>query len=59
MHADYFAANQSAFNNGLLDLCSRNAPDGVKFADRAAAPSPGARPAGRGKREVDANEKNI
>jgi uncharacterized protein DUF1996 len=27
MHADYFAANQPVFNNELLDLCLRNAPD--------------------------------
>jgi hypothetical protein len=33
MHADYFAANQAVFNNQLLDLCLRNAPDSVLFAD--------------------------
>ncbi len=33
MHADYFAANQSVFNNVLLDLCLRNAPDSVTIAD--------------------------
>jgi hypothetical protein len=33
MHADYFAANQSVFNNELLDLCLRNAPDSVTVAD--------------------------
>jgi hypothetical protein len=27
MHADYFAANQPVFNNKLIDLCLRNAPD--------------------------------
>ena len=32
MHADYFAANQPVFNNELLDLCLRNAPDSVTFA---------------------------
>jgi Domain of unknown function (DUF1996) len=33
MHGDYFAANQSVFNNTLLDLCLRNAPDSVTVAD--------------------------
>jgi len=33
MHGDYFAANQSVFNNELLDLCLRNAPDSVTIAD--------------------------
>ncbi len=32
MHADYFAANQPVFNNELLDLCLRDAPDSVTFA---------------------------
>jgi hypothetical protein len=32
MHADYFAANQPVFNDELLDLCLRNAPDSVTFA---------------------------
>jgi len=32
MHADYFAANQPVFNNELLDLCLRDAPDRVTFA---------------------------
>jgi len=32
MHADYFAANQPVFNNELLGLCLRNAPDSVTFA---------------------------
>jgi Domain of unknown function (DUF1996) len=32
MHADYFAANQPVFNNELLDLCLRDAPDRVLFA---------------------------
>jgi len=32
MHADYFAANQPVFNNELLNLCLRNAPDSVTFA---------------------------
>jgi hypothetical protein len=32
MHADYFAANQPVFNNELLDLCLRDAPDRVAFA---------------------------
>ena len=33
MHADYFAANQSVFNNVLLDLCLRNVSDSVTVAD--------------------------
>jgi uncharacterized protein DUF1996 len=33
MHADYFAANQPVFNNELLDLCLRDAPDRVTVAD--------------------------
>jgi hypothetical protein len=33
MHADYFAANQSVFDNELLDLCLRNASDSVTVAD--------------------------
>jgi hypothetical protein len=33
MHGDYLAANQSVFNNTLLDLCIRNAPDSVTIAD--------------------------
>ncbi len=33
MHADYFAANQPVFDNELLDLCLRDAPDSVTFAD--------------------------
>jgi uncharacterized protein DUF1996 len=32
MHADYFAANQDEFNDRLLDLCLRNAPDSVTVA---------------------------
>jgi hypothetical protein len=32
MHADYFAANQAVFNNELLGLCLRNAPDSATFA---------------------------
>ena len=32
MHADYFAANQPVFNNDLLDLCLRDAPDRISFA---------------------------
>ena len=32
MHADYFAANQPVFNNELLDLCLRDAPDRVTVA---------------------------
>jgi len=32
MHADYFAANQPVFNNELLGLCLRDAPDRVTFA---------------------------
>ena len=43
MHADYFAANQPVFNDELLDLCLRNAPDNVLFAD----PRCGAPPSGR------------
>jgi hypothetical protein len=31
MHADYLAANQPVFNDELLDLCLRNAPDSVTF----------------------------
>jgi hypothetical protein len=33
MHADYLAANQSVFNNVLLDLCLRDAPDWVTVAN--------------------------
>jgi hypothetical protein len=33
MHADYFAANQPVFNNELLDLCLRDAPNWVDLAD--------------------------
>jgi hypothetical protein len=33
MHADYFAANQKVFNDQLLDLCLRDAPDSVTVAD--------------------------
>ena len=40
MHADYFAANQPVFNNELLDLCLRDAPDRVTFA----SPGCGERP---------------
>lgn len=32
MHGDYFAANQPVFNNELLDLCLRDAPDRVTVA---------------------------
>jgi hypothetical protein len=32
MHADYYAANQPVFNDRLLDLCLRNAPDSVTVA---------------------------
>jgi uncharacterized protein DUF1996 len=32
MHGDYFAANQSVFNDRLIDLCLRNAPDSVTVA---------------------------
>jgi hypothetical protein len=32
MHADYFAANQSVFNDRLLDLCLRNASDSQTVA---------------------------
>ena len=32
MHADYFAANQPVFNDRLIDLCLRNAPDSVTVA---------------------------
>ena len=32
MHADYFAANQPVFNDRLIDLCLRNAPDNVTVA---------------------------
>jgi Domain of unknown function (DUF1996) len=40
MHGDYFAANQSLFNNVLLDLCLRNAPDSVTVADPRCGPGP-------------------
>jgi hypothetical protein len=33
MHADYFAANQPVFNDELLDLCLRDAPESVTVAD--------------------------
>jgi len=33
MHADYFGANQPVLNRELLDLCLRDAPDRVLFAD--------------------------
>jgi hypothetical protein len=33
MHADYFAANQPELNEELLDLCLRDAPEGVLHAD--------------------------
>jgi hypothetical protein len=33
MHADYFGANQPEFNEELLDLCLRDAPDKVLHAD--------------------------
>ena len=33
MHADYLAANQDVFDNKLIDLCLRNAPDAVTVAD--------------------------
>ena len=32
MHADYLAANQPVFNNQLIELCLRNAPDRVTSA---------------------------
>ncbi len=32
MHADYLAANQPDFNDRLIDLCLRNAPDSVTVA---------------------------
>lgn len=32
MHADYLAANQPVFNNRLIDLCLRNAPNSVTVA---------------------------
>jgi hypothetical protein len=32
MHADYLAANQPVFNDRLIDLCLRNAPDSVTVA---------------------------
>jgi hypothetical protein len=40
MHADYFAANQPVFNNELLDLCLRNAPDSVTFASPRCGETP-------------------
>ena len=33
MHGDYFSANQTVFNDELLDLCLRDASDRVLFAD--------------------------
>jgi len=33
MHADYFGANQPELNEELLDLCLRDAPEGVLHAD--------------------------
>jgi hypothetical protein len=33
MHGDYLAANQPVFNNELLDLCLRDAPNSVTIAD--------------------------
>jgi Domain of unknown function (DUF1996) len=41
MHADYFAANQPIFNDQLLGLCLRNAPDNVLFADPRCGVPPG------------------
>jgi Domain of unknown function (DUF1996) len=41
MHADYFAANQPILNAQLLDLCLRNAPDNVVFADPRCGVPPG------------------
>jgi hypothetical protein len=41
MHADYFAANQPVFNNELLNLCLRNAPDSVLFASPRCGVPPG------------------
>jgi hypothetical protein len=38
MHADYFAANQPVFNNELLDLCLRDAPDRVTVASPRCGP---------------------
>jgi len=32
-HADYLAANHDVFDNKLIDLCLRNAPDSVTVAD--------------------------
>lgn len=40
MHGDYFAANQPVFNNELLDLCLRNAPNSVTIADRRCGVGP-------------------
>ena len=33
MHGDYFSANQRVFNQELIDLCLREAPDSVTVAD--------------------------
>jgi hypothetical protein len=41
MHADYFAANQPVFNDVLLNLCLRNVPDSVLFADPRCGVPPG------------------
>ena len=41
MHADYFAANQPALNNELLDPCLRNAPYNVLFANSRCGAPPG------------------
>ena len=40
MHADYFAANQSVFNDRLIDLCLRNAPDSVTVAHSSCGTGP-------------------
>ena len=42
MHADYFGANQPELNEELLDLCLRDAPEGVLHAD----PRCGSKPEG-------------
>ena len=53
MHADYFAANQPVFNDGLLDLCLRNNSDNVLFVGPRYSVPPGSQRTARGKREHD------
>lgn len=41
VHADYFVAHQDVFNDRLLDLCLRNAPDSVQVAHPDCGTEPG------------------